>query len=246
MASRIGNGNNGGGFIPPAGLTTDTRMDQQRERMIKELAEMELTRTAGEGAAILDHVVTVLRRNRLLDAGERVRERVMDAERPPPTQGQAQPRGLQAQEGGATQGQGRGDDLGRLVSDFQRQNGLPVTGRLDRETVGAMHAQGMLSPTPAPTTTAPSTPQNGRAEQRPEPAPRAQPRPEDREATRRLTTIAEQGVRTRIDQQGNTPRPAPAPQDRKSTRLNSSHRQISYADFCSKKKTSSTAKLPST
>src|SRR2546430_5122890 len=56
--------------------------------------------------------------------------------------------------------------------------------------------------------------------------------------TARMTTIAGQFLKKKIDQVGLT-LPVfwlPALQDRKSTRLNSSHSQISYAVFCLKKK----------
>src|SRR5207248_5491707 len=49
----------------------------------------------------------------------------------------------------------------------------------------------------------------------------------------RLARVAERFLRVRVEYQGYVPY-----EDRKSTRLNSSHRTISYAVFCLKKKKS--------
>src|SRR2546430_5797530 len=50
-------------------------------------------------------------------------------------------------------------------------------------------------------------------------------------------SIREQMGRTRVEQRTeyDSGQPRNGPRDRKSTRLNSSHSQISYADFCLKK-----------
>ena len=194
MATRIG----GGEFMmPPAG--TDTRSDQNREQFLKQLREMQLVSTRNEGEAVLDHVVRVLRKNRELDAAEGTREKKSDAGQGPDRNRTAErvERAERAPERGAERNaERRLDDVPRLIAEFQRESGLPPTGRLDPNTLSALQERGALqAPAPPPPGTVPVEGASAHVE---EPT-RTQPRPEDREASRRLSSGQEQAARARVE-----------------------------------------------
>ncbi len=194
MATRIGGGET---FMPPAG--TDTRMDRQREEFLRQLREQQLAHTNREGEQVLDHVVRVLRKNRELDAAEGVRERKNDAGQGPDRNRLSErvDRAERAPERGAERNaERRLDDAPRLIAEFQREQGLPPTGRLDPSTVNALQERGALPP--AAPRVEPGTIHVEQPGELADPG-RAPLRPEDKEATRRLQSMQEQATRTRVE-----------------------------------------------
>lgn len=81
-------------------------------------------------------------------------------------------------------------ELPKLVADFQRQNGLPVTGRIDQNTLATLKDQGMVLPQPSSSTN---------ANAKPEPAQRERATKEDVTATRLTRAAAEQQAKKRLD-----------------------------------------------
>ncbi|MBI1946191.1 MAG: peptidoglycan-binding protein [Deltaproteobacteria bacterium] len=194
MATRIGGGET---FMPPAG--TDTRMDRQREEFLRQLREAQLSHNNREGEQVLDHVVRVLRKNRELDAAEGLRERKNDAGQGPDRQRLSErvDRAERAPERGAERNaERRLDDAPRLIAEFQREHGLPPTGRLDPNTVNALQEKGALPPAAQPAQ--PGTVHVEQAGELADPG-RTPLRPEDKEATRRLQSMQEQAARTRVE-----------------------------------------------
>ena len=82
-------------------------------------------------------------------------------------------------------------ELARLVAEFQRQNGLPATGRLDSATLVALRDNGVLPPAVS------------------NPAPREPARPgrEDVAAARQTRAAAEQRTKQRVGDGAQTPDP---------------------------------------
>ena len=194
MATRIGGGET---FMPPAG--TDTRMDRQREEFLRQLREAQLSHNNREGEAVLDHVVRVLRKNRELDAAEGVRERKNDAGQGPDRNRLSErvDRAERAPARGAERNaERRLDDAPRLIAEFQREQGLPPTGRLDPSTVNALQERGALPPATQPVQ--PGTIHVEQPGQLEDPG-RTPIRPEDKEAMRRLQSMQEQAARTRVE-----------------------------------------------
>lgn len=201
MATRVGG--DSPVFVPPPGVSADNRSDQRREQMLKELVDMQLVRSRNEGEHLLDSVVRSLRppgTNGAPPQGGGLR--VAPIEPPDPRQGLDAPRGAA---GPAT------GDLPRLVAEFQREQGLPVTGRLDPSTVNAMKDRGIIALPLAPAGPAPA-PAAGHGKPPVEGAPpKTPPRPEDTGAARQVRNAAEQRLRARVD--GGVPareRPSPS------------------------------------
>lgn len=177
-------------FVPPPGVGSDNRSDQRREQMLKELLDMELVRSRHEGEHILDSVVRSLRppgTQRAPSQGGGLR--VAPIEPPDPKKAVDAPRPPSSPAPATT------SDIPKLVADFQRQNGLPVTGRIDAATVDAMKERGLLPPLPPSSASAPG---NGRPHVEAAPA-RAVPRPEDTAASRQVRNATEQQLRARVD-----------------------------------------------
>lgn len=190
MASRIGGGSPPP-FLPPAGATPDNRLEQMRERQLKELLEQRTVRTRDEGEHVLNSIAKSLK-NRELDPG-------LTGLRVAPLSPDGQPIGKKLDtrsERAPTPNTASGaQDLARLVADFQRQSGLPVTGHLDATTVTALKDKGLLPPPPP-------TASDGREQAAL--APRAGK--DDVAATRQSRAAAEQQTRQRVGDGAQTPR----------------------------------------
>jgi hypothetical protein len=217
MASRIGGGPPSS--LPTPAATPDNRLEQMREKQLKELMEMRLASTRNDGEHVLESVARRLRqvndnpslRNsgsttpdpRRPD-GQRPDQRVPAQQQPGSSQGTqagapgqgaqpgAQP-GAPGAPGAAAPGASRESvqDFPRLVADFQRQQGLPATGRLDAGTVAALKEKGIVPQQP------PASSSSANAADR-EPGPRASK--EDVTATRLNRAALEQARKQRVDQ----------------------------------------------
>lgn len=135
-----------------------------REKQLKELMEMQLAKTRNDGEHLLENVA---RRLRVTNENPGLRNtpvappdprRPPDAQGRPPGQEQRVPAQQQQQQQPGAQGpqapaaalsRESVQDLPRLVADFQRQQGLPVTGRLDQGTVAALKEKGIVPQQPA-------------------------------------------------------------------------------------------------
>lgn len=143
MASRIGGGSPPS-FSPPAGASPDNRLEQMRERQLKELLDQRTVRTRDEGERVLSSLAKGLK-TREQDPGQqglRVAAITPDnatAGKKPDTRAERAPPANAASAA----------DLPRLVADFQRQNSLPVTGKLDITTVNALKDRGLMPEQPA-------------------------------------------------------------------------------------------------
>ncbi len=220
MVSR--SGGPGPGFVPSGGAN-DNRLDQAREQQLRQLQEQQITHSRQDSERLVEHITQRLQqRNAGLrvsgpqpgEPGRPARGNAPDGPVPratPPARGNAEAPPANAPTSSSTPAEAApaNVDLGRLVADFQRQNGLPVTGKLDAGTVSTLRESGVIE-------RAPSTTTQGRA---PEPAsPRAAPRPADTAAARQARSAVEQQVRARVDGAGPKsepqPREAGAPLDR--------------------------------
>lgn len=216
MASRIGGGPPSS--LPTPAATPDNRLEQMREKQLKELMEMRLASTRNDGEHVLENVTRRLRQVNdnpsLRNTGSTTPDlRRPDGQRPDqrvPTQNPSSPSSSapstsspsspssqagqgQAQQPGASAPPGLSrqsvQDFPRLVADFQRQQGLPVTGRLDQGTVAAMKDKGIVPQQPTANTE--------RASEARDAGPRATK--EDVTATRLNRAAAEQARKQRLD-----------------------------------------------
>jgi hypothetical protein len=204
MASRVGNGPPV--FTPPPGVSNDNRSDQRREQMLREMVDQQLVNSRNEGEHILESVVRSLRGpGGEGQGGLRVAPLEQPDARPGVGRGRPDEPPGQARRG-ADSGRAATADIPKLVADFQRQNGLPVTGRLDATTVNTMRERGVIQPMPPPSAGQALAPPQG---QRPEPVPARVPaRPDESAGARQLHAGNEQQVRSRVE--GSAPRPVPA------------------------------------
>jgi hypothetical protein len=223
MATRVGG--EPGVFIPPPGLG-DNRLDQRREQMLKELIDMQLVHSRNEGEHLLESVVRSLRPPGTAGAptlgapggGLKVAplhpdgvppDNRPDTKRGPDRPPQAQGRPPQA-EGRPPPDARATTDIPKLVADFQRNNGLPVTGKLDPSTVNALKDKGLITTQPPAAAPPSTTPKDAGAKPVEQAPPKTAPRPEDTAAARQARNAAEQQLRARVD--GNAPkRDTPAP-----------------------------------
>lgn len=176
---------------------------------------MQLVRSRNEGEHLLDSVVRSLRPPGTDGAPPQGGGlRVAPIEPPDPRQGPDAPR---RPTGPAT------GDLPRLVAEFQREQGLPVTGRLDPSTVNALKDRGLIPPTPPASSGPPPAPAAGNGKvpvEAPPPKsapPKTPPRPEDTAAARQVRSAAEQQLRARVD--GGAPSRDRAPPSRTAPEL---------------------------
>jgi hypothetical protein len=208
MASRIGGGPPSSPPTTTPAATPDNRLEQMREKQLKELMEMQLAKTRDDGQHVLENVARRLRatndnpglRNtgstspdprrpdgQRPDTQQRVPAQQSGASSSPASQGAQQP-GASAPPAASRESV---QDFPRLVADFQRQQGLPVTGRLDQGTVAAMKEKGIVAQQPPSSTTE-------RASESRDVGPRATK--EDVTATRLSRAAIEQARKQRLDQ----------------------------------------------
>ncbi|HEY4221954.1 MAG TPA: peptidoglycan-binding domain-containing protein, partial [Myxococcota bacterium] len=88
-------------------------------------------------------------------------------------------------------------DPARVIAQFQREAGLPITGRIDSATMGALKEQRGISPPPPQPSSTPSSPQTSApTTSAPTPATRTR---DDVTGSRQARSVAESVVRARVD-----------------------------------------------
>jgi hypothetical protein len=155
MATRIGEGGQPVGLPPSA----DNRSEQRREQMLKELQQKELVRTRGEAEHVVDQLMRRLgptggglRVAPLNPDGSNVGERKRDDRPREKSESRGKERAdsaskdARADTSARADARGRAEDIPRALADFQRQHGLPVSGRLDEATLQQLKDLGIVAP----------------------------------------------------------------------------------------------------
>ena len=198
MATRVGGDTP---LVPPAGVAGDNRLDQQREQYLKQLQEQQVVHSRDEAERVVDHVIRRLQGAQgaapPASAGAKGTPDGRAASAPP-----APPASPAAAPGPAPSSV---RDLPKLLADFQRQNGLPVTGRLDSATVTSMKDTGVIAPSsstagaPSSSSTPASSSASSSAGTPSSASLKAPARAEDTAAARQARSAADQQARARVD-----------------------------------------------